>query len=49
MRLINGSSWGAKSIAYAGALRTTHDRDLWFGGVAQQARTPDTLGGTGFC
>jgi predicted acylesterase/phospholipase RssA len=36
MRLINGvfMGGGAKSIAYAGALKATHDRDLWFGGVA---------------
>ena len=36
MRLVNGvfMGGGAKLIAYAGALRATRERDIWFGGVA---------------
>ena len=35
-RLVNGvfMGGGAKSIAYAGALRAAHERHLWFGSVA---------------
>ncbi len=36
MRLVNGvfMGGGAKLIAYAGALKATRERDIWFGGVA---------------
>jgi predicted acylesterase/phospholipase RssA len=36
MRLVNGvfMGGGAKLIAYAGALRATREREIWFGGVA---------------
>ena len=36
MGLVNGvfMGGGAKLIAYAGALRATHERGIWFGGVA---------------